>query len=346
MSAEITMWCPAVRFSERRSVAGLFATILEWVLSDTFILSMRGRKKQIGRAIIRRGADLTHETIILRAPTTGLSIFDKLYVFRPHSGWAMKELINMRKLAERILRKVNLDGVVIGIIRNLMITTRHILWYFKRNFGRVDSRITESYFAEREIKKLHIGCGGNILGDWLNSDFFPHSDRIVHLDATDSFPFSNETFDYIFSEHMIEHISYSNGLAMLSECHRVLRNNRKIRISTPNLKFLIDLYTDDKSEAQREYIKWATDTFIKSAPYYDDTFVINNFVRDWGHLFIYDEKTLRSSLEKAGFTKIIRCDLNESEDESFRNLENEKRMPKGFLKLESVILEGTKVLDN
>ena len=95
-----------------------------------------------------------------------------------------------------------------------------------------------------------------------------------------------------------------------------------------------------------EYIKWATDSCIKSAPYYDDTFAINNFVRDWGHLFIYDEKTLRSSLEKAGFTKIFRCDLNESKDETLRNLEHEERMPKGFLKLESVTLEGTKVLDS
>jgi predicted SAM-dependent methyltransferase len=206
--------------------------------------------------------------------------------------------------------------------------------------------IIESYFAERKIRKLHIGCGGNILSDWLNSDFFPDSNAILHLNATDTFPFSHNTFDYVFSEHMIEHISYSNALSMLSECHRVLKNIGKIRISTPDLQFLIDLYRDDKSELQRQYIKWATDERIKSAPYYDDTFVINSFVRDWGHLFIYDEKTLRSSLEKAGFTQIVRCDLSESKDGALRNLENEKRMPKGFLKLESLTLEGTKVLDS
>jgi len=235
-----------------------------------------------------------------------------------------------------------LDGIARGLFQNLRTAKRHISWPFKRNFGRVDRAIIESYFAEREIRKLHIGCGGNILGDWLNSDFFPSSDSILHLDATGAFPFANDTFDYIFSEHMIEHIPYSNGLAMLSECHRILRNNGKIRISTPNLQFLIDLYRDNKSELQREYIKWATDNFIKSAPYYDDTFVINNFVRDWGHLFIYDIKTLRSSLEKAGFINIIRCNLNESNDETLQNLENVKRMPEGFLKLESIALEGTK----
>jgi len=97
----------------------------------------------------------------------------------------------------------------------------------KRNLRRVDSSIIESYFAERKIRKLHIGCGGNILSDWLNSDFFPDSNAILHLDATGTFPFSDNTFDYVFSEHMIEHISYSNGFCMLRECHRVLKKQRQ-----------------------------------------------------------------------------------------------------------------------
>lgn len=252
----------------------------------------------------------------------------------------------MRKLAIDILKKVYLYGFVRELFQNLKTTKRNISWHFKRRFWRVDRALIESYFAKQEIRKLHIGCGGSVLGDWLNSDLFPYSDSILHLDATDTFPFANETFDYIFSEHMIEHISHSNGLAMLSECHRVLRKNGTIRISTPNLQFLIDLYRENKSKLQMEYIKWATDSFIQSAPYYNDTFVINNFVRDWGHLFIYDEKTLRLSLEKAGFTKIIRTNLNESKNEALRNLENEQSMPRGFLELESITLEGTKVLNS
>lgn len=111
---------------------------------------------------------------------------------------------------------------------------------------------------------------------------------------------------------MIEHVSYTNGFEMLSECHRVLKNNGKIRISTPNLQFLIDLYQDNKSELQIEYIKWTTNKFIRYSPYPDDTFVINNFVRDWGHLFIYDEKTLQSLLERAGFTISLSVSLNKA----------------------------------
>jgi hypothetical protein len=65
-------------------------------------------------------------------------------------------------------------------------------------------------------------------------------------------------------------------------------------------------------------------------------------VRAWRQTFIYDEKVLRFSLEPAGFVDIVRLPLNQSGEAAFRNLENERRSPEGFLKLESLTLEGTK----
>jgi predicted SAM-dependent methyltransferase len=248
----------------------------------------------------------------------------------------------MRKLTTQLHRKVYLYSLVKKLLQNLVAIKEYILWQFKRRFGRIDNRIIKSYLSEQKIRKLHIGCGENILFSWLNADYFPHSDNILHCDATSKFRFEDEVFDYVFSEHVIEHLSCLDGYAMLSECYRVLKDKGKIRISTPDLQFLIDLYRNDKSELEKEYVRWATDCFIKNAPYYDCTFVINNFVRDWGHVFIYDEKTLSSLLRCVGFTEITRCDLNESRVEALANLEHEKRMPKGFLKLETFTLEATK----
>lgn len=247
----------------------------------------------------------------------------------------------MKKTVAKILNTFHL----FPLAREIQAIGRILRSQKKRKFGLADRKIVKEYLYRNEIRKLHVGCGTNTLSGWLNSDYYPHSAGILHLDATRPFPLGNNEFDYIFSEHMIEHIPYSQGLFMLTESFRVLRNKGTIRISTPDLSFLIDLYKNEKSDLQREYIKWATNTYIKYAPYYDDTFVINNFVRDWGHLFIYDEKTLRSSMEKAGFTGITRFALNQSEDDSLRNLENEKRLPSGFLKLESMTLEGKKLVD-
>jgi hypothetical protein len=56
----------------------------------------------------------------------------------------------------------------------------------------------------------------------------------------------------------------------------------------------------------------ASRTFIDGAPEDNETFVINNFVRDWGHTFIYDEKTLRGAMTSVGFAQITKFDLQES----------------------------------
>ena len=248
----------------------------------------------------------------------------------------------MRKTVGQILRTFHLDPLarsILEIERLLKIQTR-------KKFRFVGRQIVKEYLKQNDIRKLHIGCGGKILSGWLNSDYYPQSADILYLDATKPFPIGNNEFDYVFSEHMIEHISYSQGLLMLAECFRILKDKGTVRISTPDLLFLIDLYKDDKSDLQKEYINWATDNHIKYAHYYDDTFVINNFMRDFGHLFIYDEKTLRSSLGKAGFTNVRRCTLNQSEDDSLRNLEKVKRIPEKFLRLETITLEGRKLVDS
>ena len=198
--------------------------------------------------------------------------------------------------------------------------------------------------------KLHLGCGRNLLGGWINTDFntakFQGSD---FLDVTEKFPYDDNSVDYIFFEHMIEHINYQDGKFMIEEFFRVLKSGGKIRISTPDLKFLINLYTEDKTDLQKKYIDYSVNHKSYNVSIGTDTFIINNFVRDWGHTFIYDEKTLKSLLESIGFSDVKSYLISESEDENLKNLENindsENRgqgQTKEFLQLETFTLEATK----
>lgn len=200
--------------------------------------------------------------------------------------------------------------------------------------------------AITETKKLHLGCGSNFLPSWTNTDYPPKNDSVIQLDATQSFPFDDNTFDYVFSEHMIEHISFEGGLSMIKESYRVLKSGGKIRLSTPDLKFLIDLHQNPTKEINQKYINWAVDMFWGNKIYLPGM-VFNNFVRNWGHAFIYDTDTLSYSLTAAGFKNITTCKIGESNDLDLKNLENETRrvrkgMPSGFLQLETFTLEGTK----
>jgi predicted SAM-dependent methyltransferase len=203
-----------------------------------------------------------------------------------------------------------------------------------------DKRVIQNHLAEQPLKKLQIGCGTHPLDGWLNSDFYPKSKEHIHLDATKRFPLADETLDYVYCEHMIEHINYPSGHSMLKECFRVLKVGGKVRVATPDLAFLIDLYRPDKSPLQVDYVMAGSIYCNAPVPY--DTFVINNFVRDWGHQFIYDEKTLRYSLEQAGFEEITRFGLSQSHDAALQNLEFESRRPPGMLNLETMTFEGTK----
>jgi predicted SAM-dependent methyltransferase len=246
---------------------------------------------------------------------------------------------------KQAIKKFLQDYHLFPLVKAIIDLGKLLKYQVHRRFGAVDRQILTNYLQQNQIRKLHIGCGFNMIDGWLNSDYQPYPTDTLRLDATKTFPIEDNQFDYIFSEHMIEHLEYVGGSSMLRESFRVLRKDGTMRVSTPDMPFLIDLYQQDKSVQQLEYIKWATDNFVPDTDY-DDVFVINNFVRAWGHTFIYDEKTLRSSMEKAGFMNIVRCDLNQSVKASFRDLENETRLPPGFLRMETLTLEGTKLADS
>ena len=201
-------------------------------------------------------------------------------------------------------------------------------------------------------KKLQLGCGRNWLEGWLNSDYFPRNSDILQLDVTVALPFENDTFDYIFSEHVIEHISYPEGAYMLEECFRVLKPGGVLRVGTPDLAFLVNLYREDeaarhsRTQLQQEFLEYFLANEIKdreiNAPVDFDTYLINKFVRAWGHEFIYDEKSLRHMMKTLGFTEITRCEVMESAHQALCGLENIDRKPPGHIALETIVMESTK----
>jgi len=193
-----------------------------------------------------------------------------------------------------------------------------------------------------ESNRLHLGCGWNEIPGWLNTDHIPVRDSIFKVDATKRLPFQDDSFEFIYTEHMIEHLQFDQFLFLLKECFRVLKKDGFIRISTPDLNFLIKLFISPHDDLHVNYMNWSTSKFIPYALSATPAFVINNYVRDWGHRFIYDFQALTTALAFSGFTKVMKCEIGKSQIKDFENLENESRMPSGFLNLESLIVEAKK----
>jgi len=197
-----------------------------------------------------------------------------------------------------------------------------ILEYLKVSGYLYRSKAIQTYLSSHQVRKLQIGAGTNTLEGWLNTDYRSISRGVVFLDATRPFPFEDGSFDYVFSEHQIEHLTYNEGLFMLRECYRVLKPGGRIRVATPDLEALISLYTQNKSDIQERYIKWIIDMCLPEVGIYKESFVINNAFRNFGHQFIYDRATLESAIEEVGFIDIIIYAPGASDDELLREIES------------------------
>ncbi len=211
----------------------------------------------------------------------------------------------------------------------------------RRRIFRTDQRLSDTYLAANSGPKLHIGGGEHRLDGWLNTDIELIPDVMV-MDATKPFPFADNTIQFVYTEHMIEHVSREGALRMLRECHRVMRDGGVIRVTTPNLATLLGLYSSALSDTQRGYVSWFCQTFLAPDVTPSAVSVINAHFRMWGHEFVYDEPTLTNALHDAGFKSVRRRCLTESDHAALRDLENVERYPAGLLDFESIALEAVK----
>jgi predicted SAM-dependent methyltransferase len=203
-------------------------------------------------------------------------------------------------------------------------------------------RRIRAYLRAHEVHKLQLGTGSNLLDGWLNTDIYDETRtrRVVYLDARKRFPFEDASFDYVFTEHMIEHLDYANSRRCLRECLRVLKPGGQIRLATPSLQRIADLYHGE-GDVQLNYVRWSIDTFIPDADAYLPGFVVNNFARDWGHRFVFDGQTLRQALETAGFVEIGERAVGESATAHLAGLEHHGKMiPPEFNEYETLVLEA------
>lgn len=235
---------------------------------------------------------------------------------------------------------VKRSDTIVGLVRDL----RKLF----STLGRIaklnrEGRVKTHYLASHKIRKLQLGSGPTSLDGWLCTDLAPTSDRAVYLDATKPFPFDNGTFNYVFSEHLIEHISCHEGSLMLQECRRVLKPGGTIRIATPDLEVLIGLFSRNGDPLNERYIKWVTNKYLDGLNVYKAAFVINNAFHNWGHQFLYDDELLEMAMEKAGFTNIRRCLPGESDDVNLRGIESHGKNVDDdeMAAFETMVLEGS-----
>lgn len=213
---------------------------------------------------------------------------------------------------------------------------RYWRWTAPRKIG--------NYLATSAVAKLQIGSGHNLLAGWLNTTLYPFEPGTVFMDASHPFPMPANSLDYVFSEHVIEHLEFDEGASMLSECFRALKSGGRMRLATPDLNQIIAVYTQPEADAQQAYIRWIMDHFRPQVGEYNPAQVINQSFHGWRHKFIYDQATLTGALEKAGFHNIERFEPGVSADEQLSGIEQHGDYvgSEAAMRYETMVVEATK----
>jgi hypothetical protein len=163
---------------------------------------------------------------------------------------------------------------------------------------------------------LHVGCGSNVFDDFVNTDI---EGGDAYLDAISTFPIPDETVDFVYSEHFIEHIKFSQAEVFLDESLRVLSKGGVNRIVFPDLRKLIDVALTKPELAEKfrnrsvHGVKNEIGGYLvnpKATPRQgrvwdnlDD--MINNFTHYWGHKYIWSAEHLRIALLDIGYSNVV-----------------------------------------
>lgn len=184
----------------------------------------------------------------------------------------------------------------------------------------VARRIVRERLEKPDPVKIHLGCGPRVFTGWINTDSNNRYPEILYVNLLRKLPFPGDFAQYVFSEHVYEHLSYKEGSLLLHEIYRILRPSGVLRLAVPDFEFFISLYTD--REKHSAFIQKYYRSFKQEGPPGANS-IINSVFMEHGHRYIYDFQELKDQLEAAGFRNIRKMEPGKSDHDDLKNLETD-----------------------
>lgn len=184
----------------------------------------------------------------------------------------------------------------------------------------VTYKSADEILSKNKIIKLHLGCGTQYKEGWINID--NNSDNNIqkldlNWDLRNPLPFPDNTVDFIFHEHLLEHLTVDEGQNFIKDSMRVLKQGGVLRISMPDLEVSVKNYLNlNWKQDDGELLKKYGMDYIKTRAER-----LNMAFHFWGHKWLYDWEELERRLKEAGCTKIKRCEFEKSDYPQLCNLE-------------------------
>lgn len=161
---------------------------------------------------------------------------------------------------------------------------------------------------------LHLGCGANHFPGWVEVDLERKNRPDLVHDLRVGLPAPKASCEFIYSEHLFEHLLLADSERLMRDCLAALRPGGVMRVAMPDLESLVGHYGGS----------WRDQAWILDHGYGHMSTaaeMLNTAMRDWGHLYIYDYADLSFRLGEAGFATVRRCEWRQSDHSELKGLE-------------------------
>ena len=174
--------------------------------------------------------------------------------------------------------------------------------------------------------KINLGSGHWKLDDWVNVDIDRDSQPDVCANLAGGLPFADGVASLMHTEDFIDQLELEQAGEFMRECHRILCPGGVLRVLTPDMRKLAQLYLNDPEKLQT---MWKS--FV-GVPLSLGTAgeIFNIGMRFAGHTFLYDEETFTALASRCGFDA-HRVDYQQSDMPELRGLD--LRSPENALSL-------------
>lgn len=178
----------------------------------------------------------------------------------------------------------------------------------------VSSKVRKVLLDEDHIQ-LDIGAGDSQRPGWVTLDITDNCD--LFWDLRRGIPFPDNSVDVIYSSHLLEHMSYRDGLSLLREALRVLKPGGVVSVCVPNARLYVEAYLGTVPLSKDH-------NFWEPALESDSGIDLLNYIAymNGEHQCMFDQQSLLSRIKRAGFTDVeerffdVSLDVVEREFES------------------------------
>lgn len=165
------------------------------------------------------------------------------------------------------------------------------------------------------FKKYNLGCGTHIYPEFLNIGYWQHftedciykdlngtqNTYMMNRDLRNGIPARDNSLQLVYHSHMLEHLSYTDGIVFLRECHRVLEPGGVMRVLVPDLELWINAYVSNNKFFFEEYRK-----VLDPNIYVTKASIFMGMLHNHEHKSGYDFESLEWVLKSVGFTDVNR----------------------------------------